>query len=81
MDIDFNNFNSLELNQKMELINHYGYFVGNRIYYNHKVNLYTINKFFVEVRLSHGGDKIEEVFAVDDEYAIKAYQNLINLNV
>lgn len=81
MDIKSKKFDSLELNQKMELINHYGVFVGNRVYYNHKVNLYTINKFFVEVHLSPEGDKIENVCTVDEGYVIKAYQNRINLNI
>ena len=63
----------------MELINEYGVFVANSIYYNHKVNLYSLNQFFVEVHLTINGDEIDQILSINDSYVFNAYQNRINL--
>jgi len=63
----------------MELINEYGVFVANRIYYNHKVNLYSLNQFFVEVHLTINGDEIDQILSVNDSYVFNAYHKRINL--
>jgi len=79
LDIKPKKFDSLEITQKMELINEYGVFVANRIYYNHKVNLYSLNQFFVEVHLTINGDEIDQILSVNDSYVFNAYHKRINL--
>jgi len=63
----------------MELINQFGVFVANRIYYNHKVNLYSLNQFFVEVHLTIEGNEIDQILSVNDSYVFNAYHKRINL--
>ena len=42
-------FIEFDLNERMDIINLNGIYVGNRSYYNHSINLYTVYGFFVEV--------------------------------
>ena len=79
MDIKPKKFDTLEITQKMELINQFGVFVANRIYYNHKVNLYSLNQFFVEVHLTIEGNEIDQILSVNDSYVFNAYHKRINL--
>jgi len=79
LDIKPKKFDTLEITQKMELINQFGVFVANRIYYNHKVNLYSLNQFFVEVHLTIEGNEIDQILSVNDSYVFNAYHKRINL--
>lgn len=74
-------FNKLDLELKMEAINKKAQYAGNRVYYNHRVNLYTLNGFFVEVHYNPEGNNIEKIEAVTDQQVTKAYQNRINLKL
>ena len=42
-------FNVLELNERMEVVNQKGQFIDNHITSSEKCNLYAIDRFFVEV--------------------------------
>lgn len=74
-------FNSLTKEKQFGLLNNYGLFVGNRLYYNHRVNLYSINGFFVEIHYEPNDNQIDKIESICYETAIKAYSSLINLNL
>jgi len=65
----------------MDLINNYGLFAGNRVYYNHRVNLYSLSGFFVEVHYNLEGNQIENIETVTKDNVLKLYLDRINLNV
>ena len=79
MPISETEFNSLNKESQFELLNNYGLFVGNRQYYNHRINLYSINKFFVEVHYSPEENEIDKIEIIERERVIKSYQNRITL--
>ena len=79
MSISETEFNSLTKEKQFELLNNYGLFVGNRIYYNQRVNLYSVNGYFVEVHYSPEANEIDAIDVVDAERVINGYQNRITL--
>ena len=79
MSITETEFTKLDLNSKFELLSNKGLFVGNRVYYNHRVNLYSVNGYFVEVHYSPEANEIDAIDIVDAERVINGYQNRITL--
>ena len=79
MSITETEFTKLDLNSKFELLSNKGLFVGNRVYYNHRVNLYSVNGYFVEVHYSPEANEIDAIDVVDAERVINGYQNRITL--
>ena len=63
----------------MDLINNYGLFAGNRVYYNHRVNLYSLSGFFVEVHYNLEGNQIENIETVPKQKVLKLYLKKIEL--
>ena len=81
MIISETEFNSLTKESQFELLNNYGLFVGNRLYYNHRINLYSINKFFVEVHYEPTSNQIDKIESISLDLVIKSYSNLIELKI
>lgn len=54
-------FNILDFNNRMEAVNQLGIFLVNHISENEKLNLYAINKFFVEVVYCSKTNKITKL--------------------
>jgi len=54
-------FNVLELNERMEVVNQQGTFLDNHITKLERCNLYAINKFFVEVFYNADTNTITEI--------------------
>lgn len=54
-------FNVLELNERMEVVNQQGTFLDNHITKLERCNLYAINKFFVEVVYNADTNTITEI--------------------
>lgn len=79
MSISETEFNSLSKKNQFELLNNYGLFAGNRQYYNHRVNLYSIHKFFVEVHYLPQENKIDFIKTIESEKVIKLYSDRVNL--
>ena len=65
----------------MDLINNYGLFAGNRVYYNHRVNLYSLSGFFVEVHYNLEGNQIENIETVPKDNVLKFYLDRVNLKL
>jgi hypothetical protein len=80
MTITETEFNSLSKENQFDLLNIYGQFIGNRIYYNHRINLYSLNGFFVEVHYLPIENEIDKIEAVNFDYVQKGYYNKIKLN-
>lgn len=81
MIISETEFNSLTKESQFELLNNYGLFVGNRLYYNHRINLYSINKFFVEVHYEPNANQIDKIEAVSNDWVNNGYWKQISLNL
>lgn len=81
MPIHENEFIKLDLNSKFELLSNEGLFVGNRVYYNHRVNLYSLNGYFVEVHYSPVENKIDTINVADDEKVINGYTGNIQIKL
>ena len=81
MSITETEFNSLSKKNQFELLNNYGLFAGNRQYYNHRVNLYSIHKFFVEVHYLPQENKIDFIEVVEFRKVIKLYSELVTVNL
>jgi hypothetical protein len=54
-------FKEFSLTHRMDIINLNGKYVGNRTYYQQKINLYTIYGFFVEVFYSPVENEITKI--------------------
>lgn len=81
MPISETEFNSLNKESQFELLNNYGLFVGNRQYYNHRINLYSINKFFVEVHYEPTSNQIDKIEVVSNDWVTNGYWKQISLNL
>lgn len=79
MSVSETEFNSLNKENQFELLNNYGLFAGNRQYYNHRVNLYSINKFFVEVQYIPQENKIDFIEVIESNSVIKLYSDRVNI--
>ena len=79
MSISESEFKSLSKENQFELLNNYGLYAGNRIYYNHRVNLYSLNKFFVEVHYLPKENIIDFIEVIETKDVIKLYSDRINI--
>jgi len=77
-EIQFKEFN---LNQRMDIINLHGKYVGVREYYNHKINLYAAYGFFVEVWYANFENKVVKVQVANRELVDMMYADKVNINV
>lgn len=71
-------FNKLSLNAKGEYVFQEGKYIGMREYYNHSINLYSLNDFFVEVWYSPGENKIEKIEVLESEKTLDLYIDKMN---
>ena len=79
MLLDINGFENLSLFEKQHHINENGTFVGNRRYYNHNINLYSLYGFFVEVHYLPQENKIDFIEVIESRKVIKLYSDRINI--
>ncbi len=49
-----------------------------REYYNHRINLYSLNDFFIEVWYSPGENKIEKIEMLESEKTLDLYIDKMN---
>lgn len=61
MDITKHEFNHMELHKKLHLLYTEGEFVVSIRYYKHKINLYLLDNFYVEVYYNPKTDRIDQV--------------------
>lgn len=80
MNITKSHFNTLSLSDKIQLLYREGVFVMAIRYYKHKVNLYLLSNFYVEVFYNHKLDKIEMVEILNDKHTrMKFYADQVHL--
>ena len=73
-------FNSMSLNEKINLLYREGTFIVAIRYYRYKINLYLLNNFYVEVFYNHKLDKIEKIELLKiSSKRIKFYADQIRL--
>ena len=72
------NFNVLELNEKMQVVNEQGKYLDNFITENLNFNLYAIDMFFVEVEYNKQLNKITKIKSFKGGYLLDRYSNLSN---
>ena len=73
-------FKEFNLNERMNIINLNGNYVGNRSYYNHSINLYTIYGFFVEVWYANFENRITKVQVADDLLVERHYADRVDIS-
>ncbi len=71
-------FNKLSIYLKGEYVFREGKYIGMGKYYNHSINLYSLNDFFVEVWYSPGENKIEKIELLKDEKTLDLYIDKMN---
>jgi len=71
-------FNQLSINLKGEYVFQDGEYIAMREYYNHRINLYSLNDFFVEVWYSPGENKIEKIEVLESENTLDLYIDNMN---
>jgi hypothetical protein len=72
-------FNLLELNCKMEVVNERGIYLDNYITKYEKFNLYAINMFFVEVCYNSLENKISGIKSFKSGHLLDKYSNIDGL--
>ena len=73
-------FNSMSLNEKINLVYREGTFIVAIRYYGYKINLYLLGNFYVEVFYNHKLDKIEKIELLKiSSKRIKFYTDQIRL--
>jgi hypothetical protein len=73
------NFNVLDLNNKMQVVNQQGKYLDNHITENLKCNLYAIDMFFVEVCYSSLENKISNIEGFKSGHLLDRYSNIDGL--
>ena len=73
-------FKEFDVNERMDIINQEGSYVGVREYYNYKINLYTIYGFFVEVWYSPLENKITKIQVADRQIVDKLYSDRVYIS-
>jgi hypothetical protein len=68
-------FNSLELNKRMEIINQKGKYLDNFLTETVNFNLYAIDKFFIEVEYNKELNKITNIRSFKGGYLLDKYSN------
>ena len=66
-------FRQLSTTQKGEYVFQEGEYIGLREYYNHKINLYSLFDFFVEVWYFPAENKIEKIDVLESEKILDQY--------
>lgn len=66
-------FRQLSITQKGEYVFQEGDYIGLREYYNHRINLYSLFDFFVEVWYFAAENKIEKIEVMESEKTIDLY--------
>lgn len=69
-------FNVLDLNNRMEAVNQYGKYLDNHISQTERCNLYSIDKFFVEVVYDSKSNSIVKINSFITGYLLDKYSNL-----
>jgi carbohydrate-binding DOMON domain-containing protein len=74
------NFSGLSLRDKIKILYTEGSFVVAIRYYAYKVNLYLLNKFYVEVFYNHKEDRIEKIEILEKSHSrMKFYADQIKI--
>lgn len=66
-------FRQLSIKQKGEYVFQEGDYIGLREYYNHRINLYSLSDFFVEVWYFPAENKIEKIEVMESEKILDQY--------
>jgi len=66
-------FIQLSIKQKGEYVFQEGEYIGLREYYNHRINLYSLSDFFVEVWYIPAENKIEKIEVLESEKTLDLY--------
>ena len=66
-------FRQLSITQKGEYVFQEGDYIGLREYYNHRINLYSLFDFFVEVWYSPDRNEIEKIEVLESEKTLDLY--------
>ena len=66
-------FNILELNERMEVVNQQGTFIDNHISETERCNLYAVDMFFVEVVYNPQFNTITEIRSFKTGYLLDKY--------
>mgnify|MGYP006085176223 CR=1 FL=1 len=69
-------FNLLELNNRMEVINQTGVYLDNKITDKLRFNLYEVDKFFVEVTYEPIKNKIINIQSFKSGHLLDKYSNI-----
>ena len=71
-------FRWLPIKQKGEYVFQEGDYIGLREYYNHRINLYSLSDFFVEVWYFAAENKIEKIEIMESEKTLDLYIDKMN---
>ena len=74
-------FNLLDFNNKMEVVNQQGVYLDNHITNIKKFNLYAVDMFFVEVCYNSIENKITDINSFKSGCLLDRYSNIDNLNL
>ena len=66
-------FRQLSNKQKGEYVFQEGGYIGLREYYNHRINLYSLFDFFIEVWYLPGRNEIEKIEVLESEKTLDLY--------
>ena len=69
-------FNLLDLNERMEVVNQKGAFIDNHITTKERCNLYAVGMFFVEVVYNSETNTITELRSFKTGYLVDKYTSL-----
>lgn len=72
-------FDNLDIQEKGIVVFDKGEFIAVREYYNHRVCLYSLPGFFVEVHYSPDSNQITRIEKVNDEKTLSLYLSDIDL--
>ncbi|NJN42467.1 MAG: hypothetical protein HC811_09850 [Flammeovirgaceae bacterium] len=67
--IGWREFQSMDLDERVKVLYEQGSFVTSIRYYAHKVNLYLLNNYYVEVFYNPKIDRIEKVTLLDSNHS------------
>lgn len=74
-------FDKLSIDKKANKIFAEGNYCGVREYYNYKINLYSLNDFFVEVYYASWSNSIEKIESVKDDKILDRFiDSMIDIN-
>lgn len=73
-------FKEFDLNERMDIINLHAKFVAVRGYYGHKISLYAVYGFFVEVWYANFENKITKVQVANRELVDLMYADKVNID-